>query len=174
MGFIQAHRVKRIITWITTFCWLISSNVCVLAEMDSACEISCSSDYDYDSDSDHASDHPSSPDFERGRDHDPNHAERHPHDFGQGADSGGDSESEESELCCTDLGRAVLPSQDVHQTKNPLADAVSYFIAWLVSPLRDNIKPRKEFQDTGPPQVVSSVQISLVCCLLSNAPPCLI
>ena len=102
---------------ITTLCWVMTSNMCFLAEVGNACELVRPSEYDYESEP------------------------------------------------------VVLPRQDSQKIDNPLANAVSYLLAWLVPPVLDSIKPRQEFQDTGPPQVVSSVAISLRCCLLSNAPP---
>ncbi len=169
MKWIHAHHAKRIVGVITTLCWCITSNACVLDEIGSACEIVCPSEYDYGSEQAHEhahyheSEHAHVDDFAHTRDYDSE----------PGHDHESKNESEETELCCKDFG-SIVRLQDSSKIEYRLTHAVSHFLAWLVFSLPDSIKPRKEFQDTGPPQVVSSVEISLMCCLLSNAPPCLI
>jgi hypothetical protein len=168
-------RLQVIITFITSLCWLVTSNVCFLTEVENACEMVCPAD-DY-----YASAPSGDPDCEAAPGHEPEHAHDHnfdSHDYaaehGHDHDHGENNETEGTELCCKDFGRVVLPSQDYQKLQNPLAHAVSYFLAWLVAPVLNSIKPDKEYQDTGPPEAGSSVDIFLECCFLSNAPPRLI
>jgi hypothetical protein len=165
MGLIPAHHANKVISVITTLCWIISSHVCFLIEVGNACEVVCSFEYDYESEHvrDHDSEKAHGHQFEHALDYDP----------GQSHDHGKNNETHEPQLCCKDFGSIVRPSQDSKKIENPLANAVSYLLACLVPPTLNSLKPRKEFQDTGPPHLVSSVAISSQCCLLGNAPPSL-
>jgi hypothetical protein len=141
----------------------MTSNVCFLAEMGNACEIVFPSEYDYESERvhDHDSEHAQDHEFAHVRDD----GFRHRHDHAK------NNKTHETQLCCKGFDSVVLPSQNSKRFENPLANAVSYLLACLVPPVLNGLKPRKEFQDIGPPQVVSSVAIALECCLLGNAPP---
>jgi len=163
MARIQAHTVQRIVTLITALCWIISSNVCFLAEVGNACEIVRPSEYDYESQ--HVHDHES----EDAQGHESGDARDH--GFRHCRDHSKNNQADKTELCCKRFGSVVLPRQDSTTVENPLANAVYYLLACLVPPVLNGLKPRKEFQNTGPPQVVSSVSTSLQCCLLGNAPP---
>ena len=163
MGCIQAHHAKRIISVITTLCWVITSNVCFLTEVGNACEIAGPCEYDDESEHVHDHDLPA---------HDHDFAHVHDHDSGPCHDPGKNDETDETQLCCKGFGSVVRPSQDSKKIESPLAHAISYLLACPgLVPAPKDLKPRKEFQDTGPPHVVSSVAISLRCCLLGNAPP---
>lgn len=163
MAPIREHTVEGIVSLITTLCWVMTSNLCFLAEVGNACEIVCPAEYDYESERvhDHDSEHAQDHEFA----HAPDDGFRHRHDHGK------NNKARETQLCCKGFGNVFLPSRDSKKIENPLANAVSYLLACLILPVPNGLKPRKEFQDTGPPQIVSSVAIALTCCLLGNAPP---